>query len=117
MEDYGGDVIMTEGRVTDNMSEKKRFELYVNAHGQADIIDHVESKEKNAICIYNDLGVLPFSSAEAVCSKLNELSTENMQLKQQMKRVYNYFMDYLEEEMSSNSFSEMWDFVVSDEKM
>ena len=39
---------------------EKRFELQRNQQGQADIIDWLESKEKNAICIYNDLGILPF---------------------------------------------------------
>ena len=67
------------------MTENKRFELQVDVQGKADIIDWVESKEKNAICIYNDLGVLPFSSAKAVCDKLNELSEENEKLKQELK--------------------------------
>ena len=53
-----------------DMSEE-RFELTINSNGQADIIDKVESKEKNAICIYNDLGVPPYSSAKAVCDLLN----------------------------------------------
>lgn len=43
--------------------------------------------------------------------KINELENS----KKQLKRVYNYFMDYLEDEMSSESFSEMWDFVIIDE--
>ena len=34
----------------------------------------------------------------------------------QLERLYNYFQDYLKDEMSSNSFSEMWDFVKEDEK-
>lgn len=34
----------------------------------------------------------------------------------QMQRLYNYFMDYLEDEMSADSFSEMWDGVKEDEK-
>lgn len=54
-----------------DMSEE-RFEFTINSNGQADIIDKVESKEKNAICIYNDLGVPPYSSAKAVCDLLNE---------------------------------------------
>ena len=55
---------------------KKRFELISNPQGQVDIIDHVESEEKNAICIFNDLGVLPFSSAPSLCKLLNELNDE-----------------------------------------
>lgn len=62
------------------MSEK-RFELHINGNEQVDIIDWVESKEKNAICIYNDLGVLPYSSAKALCGLLNQLYDENEQLK------------------------------------
>jgi predicted DNA-binding ArsR family transcriptional regulator len=61
---------------------EKRFELQINKNGQADIIDWVESKEKNAICIYNDLGVLPYSSAKALCELLNQLYDENEQIKQ-----------------------------------
>ena len=54
----------------------KRFELKVNQHNQCDIVDWVESKEKNAICIYNDLGNYYFSSAKALCGLLNELAEE-----------------------------------------
>ena len=43
--------------------------------------------------------------------ELNNLYDENQDLKQGMKRLYNYFEDYLEDEMSANSFSEMWDVV------
>lgn len=64
------------------MMIEKRFELAINPQGQCDIIDHVESKEKNAICIYNDLGVLPFSAAKALCNLMNELHEENQQLRE-----------------------------------
>lgn len=65
------------------MSE--RFELTINSNGQADIIDRGESKEKNAICIYNDLGILPYSSAKAVCDKLNEQEETIQELKKELK--------------------------------
>ena len=55
---------------------KKRFELKVNQNNQYDIIDWVESKEKNALCIYNDLGHYCCSSAKALCKLLNELNDE-----------------------------------------
>ena len=29
--------------------------------------------------------------------------------------IFNYFQDYLKDEMSGNAFSEMWDFVKEDE--
>ena len=64
-----------------------RFELQINAQGKADIIDWVESKEKNAICIYNDLGVLPFSSAKAVCDKLNEQEERIKKLQQTIDTI------------------------------
>lgn len=60
---------------------KKRFELNVNQHNQCDIVDWVESKEKRAICIYNDLGDYHFSSAKALCELLNELHEENKELR------------------------------------
>lgn len=60
---------------------EKRFEIKINNHNQCDIIDWVESKEKNAICIYNDLGDYHFSSAKALCELLNELNDENQRLK------------------------------------
>ena len=56
---------------------EKRFELYVNKRNQYDIVDWVESKEKNATCIYNDLGHYYFSSAKALCELLNELAEDN----------------------------------------
>lgn len=66
---------------------EKRFELMVNQHNQCDIVDWVESKEKNAICIYNDLGCYHFSSARALCELLNELHEENQQLKNEMEEM------------------------------
>ena len=54
------------------MTENKSYELTINERGQLDIIDHIEGKKRNAICIYNDLGVPPYSSAKAVCDLLNE---------------------------------------------
>ena len=62
-----------------NMTE--RFELKVNHNNQCDIIDWVESKEKDAICIYNDLGCYYFSSAKALCKLLNDLNDDNGYLK------------------------------------
>lgn len=68
---------------------KKRFELTINSNGQADIIDWAESKEKNTICIYNDLGVLPFSSAKAICDLLNK-QEEEIQLLKLINNGLNY---------------------------
>ena len=68
---------------------EKRFELNVNQHNQYDIVDWVESKEKNAICIYNNLGDYHFSSAKALCELLNELHEENTHIKNTIKEMYN----------------------------
>ena len=67
---------------------EKRFELNVNQNHQWDIVDLVESKEKNAICIYNDLGHYYFSSAKALCELLNELHEENQHLREALKKEY-----------------------------
>ena len=44
----------------------------------------------------------------------NEKQRKELQL--QMLRLYNYFENYFEDTMSSNSFSKMWDNVKEDEK-
>lgn len=69
---------------------EKRFELKMNGNGQVDIVDWVESKEKNAICIYNDLGVLPFSSASQLCDLLNELYEENQSIQKHIRELYKF---------------------------
>lgn len=74
------------------MTENKRFELYINPNTNCfDIMDKVESQEKKAICIYNDLGVQYFSSAPALCDLLNTLYDENEELKQALKDYHNVF--------------------------
>ena len=63
------------------MTENKRFELRFDTKTeQLGIIDWFESKSKNAICIYDGLGALHFSSAEKLCDLLNELNDENIEL-------------------------------------
>ena len=117
---------------------EKRFELIPNLQGQVDIIDHLESEEKNAICIYNDLGVLPFTSAPALCDLLNDLNDEcefleienesledgatkyaelyhkslkeNERLKQQEKRLYKYFRKCFDN-ITEQGFRETWEIV------
>lgn len=60
----------------------KRFRLSIShPHESYEIIDNVESEEKNALCIYNDLGCWSFSSAPALCDLLNKLDEENNELK------------------------------------
>lgn len=50
----------------DTMTEDKPYKLVVNDRGQLDIIDGIE------FCIYNDLGIPPFSAAKSLCKLLNE---------------------------------------------
>lgn len=64
----------------------ERFELRINNNGQVDIIDWLESRQKDAICIYNDLGVLPYSSAKAVCELLNKLHEEKEYYKRELQK-------------------------------
>ena len=45
-----------------------------------------------------------------------KLRIENKQLRQQHQRLYNYFRNYLEDEMSAENFGEMWDNVKEDER-
>ena len=47
---------------------------------------------------------------------LNEQQATIKSKDKQLGRLYNYFQDYLKDEMSGNAFSEMWDFVKEDEK-
>ena len=42
---------------------------------------------------------------------LNEQDQKITELEKEMTRLYNYFQDYLEDEMTGSSFSEMWDMV------
>ena len=53
---------------------------------------------------------------EEVVDKMNEQQATIKSKDKQLERLYNYFQDYLKDEMSSNAFSEMWDFVKEDEK-
>lgn len=69
------------------MTKSKPYELKINERGQLDIIDHIEGKKRNAICIYNDLGVPPFSSAKAICNKLNEQEEEISKLTCEVVRL------------------------------
>jgi len=47
---------------------------------------------------------------------LNEQEATIKSKDKQLERLYNYFQDYLKDEMSGNAFSEMWDFVKEDER-
>lgn len=40
---------------------------------------------------------------------IKELEEENEELRQQQQRLFNYFNDYLKDEIPVENFSEMWD--------
>ena len=86
---------------------EKRFELKVNQHNLCDIVDWVESKEKNAICIYNDLGDYYFSSAKALCDLLNELYDENQRLTDKLNQTALELVDEVISQGKAVEISEM----------
>ena len=45
---------------------------------------------------------------------IKEIKNENNIINKKMNRLYNYFQDYLSDEIGCNQFSEMWDFVAED---
>ena len=51
-----------------------------------------------------------------VMGLLNNYDKENKELKLQMQRLYNYFVDWHRNIMGANQFSEMWDNVKEDEE-
>ena len=58
-------------------------------------------------------------SAPQLMDKIMEIDEQQATIKskdKQLERLYNYFQDYLKDEMSGNAFSEMWDFVKEDER-
>lgn len=91
---------MTKNNDSTNSRNEERFRAIPNPQGQVDIIDYVESEEKNAICIYNDLGVLPFTSALSLCDLLNELHEKNTKLKavyKDLMEIVDYQSDRIKE--------------------
>ena len=55
-------------------------------------------------------------SKKELIEKIGEQQAIIKSKDKQLERLYNYFQDYLKDEMSGNAFSEMWDFVKEDEK-
>ena len=53
---------------------------------------------------------------EEIAKRMNEQQATIKSKDKQLERLYNYFQDYLEDEMSGNAFSEMWDNVKEDER-
>ena len=72
----------------------------------------LQEKLSNAI----DIARLNQNDVMKFLAENRNLIEENEQLRQQQQRLYNYFRDYLEDEMSAENFSEMWDTVKVDER-
>lgn len=60
--------------------------------------------------------IIEKETGKNVLSLLQEQHDENKKLRQQQQRLYNYFRNYLEDEMSAENFGEMWDNVKEDER-
>ena len=73
------------------MIKNKRFQWTRNEKGQADIIDYVKSKK---ICVYNDYGILGFSSAKAICDLLNEQEERIKELEQENEQYRQILLDF-----------------------
>ena len=87
------------------MSEK-RFIIFPNNVVWDNQLDEVVCR-----CILEGIG-----DAENVCQRLNKQQATIKSKDKQLERLYNYFQDYLKDEMSGNAFSEMWDNVKEDER-
>lgn len=98
------------------MTENKRFDLTFNQNDQWDIIDKLESEQKNAICIYNDLGQVSFSSAPQVCELLNELHNENQEVFDSIDNRLRYYQEFLENEKRNGRESMLLQRIVDDLK-
>ena len=97
------------------MSEK-RFRTngyYINDtyyDGKKWLVNEVEAEE--IVDVMNGLDTKARESRKAI----SKLQKENELLRQQHQRLYNYFRDYLEDEMNAENFGEMWDNVKEDER-
>ncbi len=75
----------------------------------------IDNPNFNGISIA-DLVDTELMSITEVVDLLNEQQATIKSKDKQLERLYNYFQDYLKDEMSGNAFSEMWDFVKEDER-
>lgn len=94
---------------------EKRFFTKINNKGRLVIIDkecHTELFDMTLACeVLNRLDLKLKHYNEVNGEQQATIKSKDKQL----ERLYNYFQDYLKDEMSGNSFSEMWDFVKEDE--
>ena len=87
------------------MSEKR----FIAIHGVK--YHRIEDTEKGSVYYSEDA-----QSIDLLVDLLNEQQSTIKSKDKQLERLYNYFQYYLKDEMSSNAFSEMWDFVKEDEE-
>ena len=69
----------------------------------------IELQDKYRILEFNHSRLEKRNKAQY--EKIDEQQTIIKSKDKQLERLYNYFQDYLKDEMSGNAFSEMWDFV------
>ena len=58
---------------------------------------------------------VPYNTVNPLVDTIMEQQSIIESKDKQLERLYNYFQDYLKDEMSGNAFSEMWDFVKEEE--
>ena len=92
------------------MSEKRFYRARVCGD------DGLYDKEDGCIIVNVRSNIDLDDNWNTVVDKLNEQQAIIKSKDKQLERLYNYFQDYLKDEMSGNAFSEMWDFVKEDEK-
>ena len=92
------------------MSEKRFYRASVCGD------DGLYDKEDGCIIVNVRSNIDLDDNWNTVVDKLNEQQAIIKSKDKQLERLYNYFQDYLKDEMSGNAFSEMWDFVKEDEK-
>lgn len=92
----------------------KRFFYKVYTSGEVDFFDNEQEYVNEKYTCDDVRGLHPMDYWELV-ELLNEQQAIIKSKDKQLERLYNYFQDYLKDEMSGNAFSEMWDFVKEDE--
>lgn len=88
--------------------KEKRYQP-VNIHHMDEVAFHNLGVLDNGVDTYRWLNI------GRTIDELNILDEEIKELESQMVRLYNYFCDYLSDEMEGNQFSEMWDMVKESE--
>lgn len=90
-----------------NMIQENKEKRYIE--GIEDRIIDTETGEEFVCNSY-------WKTIEDILCRLNKQDQKVKELNKKMNRLYNYFQDYLSDEMDGNQFSEMWDFVADDEE-